>query len=1035
MMLKERFIKDPTGVGLEPIATPSKNAEAQAFPDPTAEALAWLDEFETSVSVQDRPVRVDTSGKGRNKLVYLLDLDYPVSVSLGKCKLSTSGAFLKPVAYRLQKYDLVAARDHEHFISDEDLLPLRLFLALQSGNSYFFNDRVELSGEEGALLFRLALQSGRLFVKGDMDAPLALGTPQSLVLTWVRNDSDLQQLAFDVPVTQHVVPTRVPYYVEIGSHVVGELTTDLPPDLLRHLMNAPPLNDADAFVARCRLKQLADSRSMPIPLPDAGEAIPLGKPIARLVLGCDFFSGSPANPPEEHAIAELFFDYSGGLTLPGNPRPVAVVRHRVDGIWTAGTRDTNEECRIWDMMRSEGLEYFQQRMTGYSRVSVGEENCLIPGRTDAVGWLPFLSEGIKNLQSAGVSVVISNKFPYKLAQADDWFVELNEEPDSEWNSLNLGVLVEGHRISLISPLMRILKDRPKLFLEVRHLDDAGTFPVALDDHRVLAIPVPRLKAWLLPLLEFLDGGRPRVSRHHAAVLAGLEDHPATWIGGDELRRIGHKLRNFSGIEHCPPAKGFMTELRPYQQDGLNWLQFLRQYGLSGILADDMGLGKTVQTLAHIHCEKMSGRANLPCLVIATTSLMSNWRDEAAQFTPELNVLLLHGKERSDLFHQMDSADIVLTTYPLLVRDREIFLAKEFHLLVVDEAQFIKNPKAQAHQVARQIKARHRLSLTGTPLENHMGELWAQYDFLMPGFLGSSKRFSQVFRTPIEKQNDDTARDRLADRVRPFLLRRTKEQVLKDLPPRIEMTRWAELTAEQRDLYESLRVVFDKQLRQLLVTQGIGRSQIMILDALLKLRQVCCDPRLVKLSAAEAIAHRGTESAKLALLMEMLVELIDEGRKVLLFSQFTSMLTLIEEELTGHAIPYVKLTGQVHDRDTPIRQFQDGKVPLFLISLKAGGAGLNLTAADTVIHYDPWWNPAAEEQATARAHRIGQDKTVFVYKLLTLGTVEEKILELQDRKRSLADKLMHDRQRHLSSDSNFGNQISMEDLDVLFQSMI
>ncbi|MBP7082091.1 MAG: DEAD/DEAH box helicase, partial [Rhodocyclaceae bacterium] len=564
------------------------------------------------------------------------------------------------------------------------------------------------------------------------------------------------------------------------------------------------------------------------------------------------------------------------------------------------------------------------------------------------------------------------------------------------------------------------------------LEDDQSFPVPLDERRILPVPAARLKAWLLPLLELLDDDRPRLSRYHAAMLAGLDEQPAHWVGGDKLRELGQRLRDFSGIKECLPAEGFNATLRPYQQAGLNWLQFLREYGLAGILADDMGLGKTVQTLAHLHLEKASGRANLPSLVIGPTSLLTNWRNEAAEFTPNLTILTLHGKDRFDRFHEMATVDLILTTYPLLVRDRDVLMAQKYHLLVMDEAQFIKNPKAQSHQVARQLKARHRLSLTGTPLENHLGELWAQFDFLMPGLLSSASRFTQVFRTPIEKQGDDEMRQRLADRVRPFLLRRTKEEVLTDLPPRTEMIRWVEIEGGQRDIYESLRAVFDTKLRQALATQGVGRSQIMILDALLKLRQVCCDPRLVKLAAAEAVVAKGlAPSAKLTTLMEMLDELLDEGRKVLLFSQFTSMLELIEIELVKRKYKYSKLTGQTKDREAAIEEFQQGRVPLFLISLKAGGTGLNLTAADTVIHYDPWWNPAVEEQATARAHRIGQDKPVFVYKLLTQGTVEEKILALQDRKRGLADQLLTAGGAARAAGEG-GGGLTAADLDVLFQ---
>jgi len=327
----------------------------------------------------------------------------------------------------------------------------------------------------------------------------------------------------------------------------------------------------------------------------------------------------------------------------------------------------------------------------------------------------------------------------------------------------------------------------------------------------------------------------------------------------------------------------------------------------------------------------------------------------------------------------------------------------YHLLILDEAQNIKNPRAQAAEVVRAISARHRLCLTGTPMENHLGELWSLFHFLMPGLLGEEPRFKHLFRTPIEKHGDDERRKLLVRRIRPFLLRRNKSQVAKDLPPKTEIVRTVGLEGAQRDLYETVRAAMHKKVREAVEQKGLDRSRIVILDALLKLRQCCCDPRLLKLDAAKKVK----QSAKLDLLMGMLPEMVEEGRRILLFSQFTSMLALIEDELAKHKLDYVKLTGDTRDRATPIDQFQSGRVPIFLISLKAGGTGLNLTAADTVIHYDPWWNPAAEAQATDRAHRIGQDKPVFVYKLLTEHTVEEKIAAMQLHKKALAEALLGD----------------------------
>ncbi|TRZ92749.1 MAG: hypothetical protein D4R84_11675 [Rhodocyclaceae bacterium] len=994
------------------------------YPEPSVATLDWLGSL-------DEPVAIRPNGKASQpRVVYLLRPGSPPSLSLGKSRPLKKGGFGKPSVYRPQPYDLGSARSHREFILDEDIPALRLFLALQAGGSYFYNEAVDLSGDTGALLLRLALRTGRLYLDGLVELPLEPGAPKSLNLMWTHSPSGLQQLAFDLPGTLQMIPTWPPFYLDAGARVVGELQSDLSAHLLQQLMTVPPLNEADAPLVRQRLSELAREQRVELPLPDAPEAVAAGKPVARLVLTQGRFRHiAMSRLHDDLALAVLYFDYPQGLTVVGVERPLPFMRQRAGGQWQTLQRDLEAEAEVWKLLRAAGLEDWQRSMGSYQRLE-GTEDGLMPQRSDAVGWLSFLNDGVPELERQGVPVILAEDFPYCIAQAEDWFVAVEESVGNDWFDLDLGVRVAGERVSLVPPLLRLLREQPDLLGVVRGLEDNQTFPVALDARRILPVPAGRLKAWLLPLLEFLDEDRPRLSRHNAAALAGLDDLPTQWIGGEELRALGRRLRDFSGMTHCEQAPGFTATLRPYQQIGLDWLQFLREYGLAGILADDMGLGKTVQTLAHLHLEKASGRADRPSLVVATTSLMANWRDEAAQFAPGLKVLILHGKDRARHFDEIAQADLVLTTYPLLVRDRETLLAHDWHLLVMDEAQFIKNPKAQSHQVARSLKARHRLSLTGTPLENHLGELWAQFDFLMPGLLSNAKRFTQVFRTPIEKLGDDEMRVRLADRVRPFLLRRTKEQVLTYLPPRTEMVRWVEIEGGQRDLYESLRVAFDRKLRLVLTEQGIGRSQIMIFDALLKLRQVCCDPRLVKLPAAEALVKKGhAHSAKLATLMEMLDELLDEGRKVLLFSQFTSMLGLIELELEKRGIQYAKLTGQTRDRETPIKDFQEGRVPLFLISLKAGGTGLNLTAADTVIHYDPWWNPAVEEQATARAHRIGQDKPVFVYKLMTQGTVEEKILALQNRKRGLADQLL---KTGGTGGEGGGHLITANDLDVLFQ---
>ena len=397
-------------------------------------------------------------------------------------------------------------------------------------------------------------------------------------------------------------------------------------------------------------------------------------------------------------------------------------------------------------------------------------------------------------------------------------------------------------------------------------------------------------------------------------------------------------------------------------------------------------------------------AGLPSLLIVPTSLVGVWTREAARFAPGLRVLALHGPDRKTLFGQIANHDLVVTTYPLLHRDHETLTAQKYDCVILDEAQAAKNPAAQAAKLIRDFKARQRLALTGTPMENNLQELWALFDWLVPGLLGNRKAFQKGFRGPIERDGDRAAQILLSRRIAPFLLRRSKDQVAPDLPPKTEITEIITLGGSQRALYETIRIAMDQRVRQALEQKGLAGSHITVLDALLKLRQVCCDPALVKLPVASEV----TVSAKRSHLLAMLEELLAEGRRVLVFSQFVEMLRLIETDVQARGWTYAWLSGETKDRDARVAQFQTGTVPIFLISLKAGGVGLNLTVADTVIHLDPWWNPAVERQATDRPHRIGQDQPVFVYKLVVQGSIEERMLALQARKAALAEGVLgHD----------------------------
>jgi SNF2 family DNA or RNA helicase len=478
----------------------------------------------------------------------------------------------------------------------------------------------------------------------------------------------------------------------------------------------------------------------------------------------------------------------------------------------------------------------------------------------------------------------------------------------------------------------------------------------------------------------------------------LEDLVTTrWQDAAAIAAHVARFRSVADIPDVPVPPNFRGSLRPYQQQGINWLQHLRGNDLGGLLADDMGLGKTAQTIAHIAIEEAAGRMDRPALVVVPTSLVPNWTAELARFAPHLRVVVLHGLDRHQRRRELAGVHIVITTYTVLARDIEEMAGLAWHLVVLDEAQAIKSSTAKATHAVCRLNTRHRLCLSGTPIENNLGELWSQFAFLMPGLLGSRKNFTRRFRMPIEKDGDPVRRRQLATRIRPFIMRRTKAAVATELPPKHTILRRITLAPEQRELYETIRTALHEKVTQEIAASGLGRSHVVVLDALLKLRQVCCDPRLVKLPSARLTG----KSSKLDDLLDMVSEMIAEGRRILLFSQFTSMLDLIKPALTAAGITFVELCGDTKDRGEPVRSFEAGEVPLFLISLKAGGRGLNLISADTVIHYDPWWNPAVENQASDRAHRIGQTKSVFVYKLIAADTVEERILELQERKAVLA----------------------------------
>jgi len=626
----------------------------------------------------------------------------------------------------------------------------------------------------------------------------------------------------------------------------------------------------------------------------------------------------------------------------------------------------------------------------------------------------FTAYALPQLESLGFKIEIASDYPYQVVSADvPWYANVDSDDGrSDWFSLELGIEIDGKRVNLVPALLELLEEcSDTSSLEALLRMPARFRVVPVGENRYLPVPPERLRSVLQVLLELyrgeeLNSGALSFPGSRAGSVAKLElalDGAAAllWGGDTDVQKRGRAIGRSKQTKAGSAAPSLNATLRPYQQEGLDWLQHLIECDVGGVLADDMGLGKTLQTIAHLAAEKESGRMSEPAMILMPTSLIGNWQRELKKFAPHLKVLVLHGPKREARRSELAAADVVLTTYPLLLRDLEHFRDRDFHLLILDEAQAIKNPRSQINKAVGALSARHRLCLSGTPVENNLEELWSLFDFLMPGFLGDADRFRTAFRTPIERDGNAQKLEALRAAVAPFILRRMKEHVARDLPPKTELVRPVELAGDQRELYESIRAAAHSEVRTAIRKKGIPGSTIAILDALMKLRQVCCDPRLVTTPSARTVQS----SAKYALFFELLTTQLEQGRRVLVFSQFTRMLALLSSGLKERGIRHLDLTGSTMDRQKVVDAFEAREADVFLISLKAGGTGLNLTSADTVVHYDPWWNAAAQSQATDRAYRIGQTKPVFVYNLIVAGSVEERMLRLQQKKQQLAATLL------------------------------
>ena len=952
----------------------------------------WLQDLTESAIDYRSPMAVKTP----DWLIYVLSISHDNQSLLKPRELSVS---VRATHLRKNGKGLVKGREIAlHNIDDlgyafhASPIDCDITAFLQTTTEYnYWNSPASIRGRAGASALTLMLESGRCYWQNSDSSAIQNGEQKQLQLGWEAEQNG--DLALQHNLGKHclLLNTEPVMYLDTEQLQAGRLDVQQwSQKQLLKLAQAPQIPADEAQTVTQQLLQSYPKLALPLPA-----EIAIRDNEGNVMNPClTLTSVESKDQTLEHCLL-LDFNYNGDR-VPALPFIEQSTISSQDD-WVRLSRHILAEEHAINTLIGYGFKLCEpigNNPQPLKLLPLSDMTHIANGGC----WADFIELGIETLRDQGWKIETDEQFHLSFEDAD-WEAYIDEngddkENDNDWFSLRFDLKVGDQNLPL-APLLT-----PLLALDPAALPEVITLPI--EQHRYIRLPYERIQPFLSTLQELFsrlpdDNGELRISRFDAISIDQLAEKGAAMRGAEKLRQLAKKMKDFDGIKAVELPLGLNAELRPYQHSGLNWLQFLREYRFAGILADDMGLGKTVQTLAHLLVEKNAGRLDKPALVVAPTSLMGNWRREAERFTPELRVIVLHGTERHQLFDDITNCDLLLTTYPLLSRDSEHLQAQHYHSIILDEAQAIKNPNTKMARLVRQLRSEHRLCLTGTPMENHLGELWSLFDFLMPGFLGDSNTFKKQYRTPIEVHGDIEKQQKLAQRVQPFLLRREKDEVASELPPKTEILQTVELEGKQAELYESIRLAMDKRVREAIKTQGLARSHITILDALLKLRQVCCDPRLLKLDQAKNV----TQSAKLSLLMDLLPEQIEEGRRIILFSQFTSMLTLIEQELEKYNIKYTKLTGQTIKRDEAIQRFREGDVNLFLISLKAGGTGLNLTEADTVILYDPWWNPAVEAQAIDRAHRIGQDKPVFIYRLMVSGSVEEKMLAMQDKKRSLA----------------------------------
>ena len=983
--------------GADSVGVPRRRAAApkKATPPPRR-----MKPWETKLTALKEEIRVEAPGAAArpSERTIFYQVDGNASREAGKLVIQamqkqrrSSGQWgkLKPLKIRPGELDQIEHEDDRTFLAYlAGAIPERSNWSTQQAELRTAAHRFYVPFELGRLILPDMCRSGRLALQATEESAEQIlewddGDPWELTVR-VARDPDIDGWSVtghlvrgDETVDLKDVPLAVAGGFVVMADTIGLLRDFGAPQWMKLLAEERrlviPAADEQEFVDR-----LLDIPALPrLELP---EELRLEEVRVQPVPQLRLFTPSNVRWRGDALTAEVLFDYMGSL-VPGRNARWAVVQREEN---RCVIRDRGFESACWQTLRELG---FRRRLNG-ARTRADVEI----SRRDIAAAVRHLVESGWVVSADGSQVRQAGQMKYRVQTGIDWF-DVTAEAD-----------FEGRHVA---------------FPELLQALERGDSIVRLDDGSLGILPEEWMeKIGLIAGLGVLDGESLKFSSSQAVMLDALLAAQDAVDVDERFQELRKRFQSVSGVKPVAVPRTFRGKLRDYQRDGLAWMCFLRDFGLGGCLADDMGLGKTVQFIAmllrHRGSQKKDDR--LPSLVVVPRSLMFNWHSECERFAPSLKVLEYAGPDRAVLRDRFSDYDVILTTYGTVRRDIMQLKDIRFDYVVLDEAQTIKNPSSQIARASRLLTARHRLALSGTPIENNAGDLWSIFEFLNPGMLGRST----VFRSHVADPDSPETREVVARGLRPFILRRTKQEVAAELPERLEETIYCDMNAEQRRLYDELRLHYRDSLLGLVQDKGLSRTKMHVLEALLRLRQAACHP---------ALLHRGEHSdpyAKLEFLIPHLRELVAENHKSLVFSQFTSMLGIVREHLDQAGIDYEYLDGQTRDRGDRVARFQeDESCRIFLISLKAGGLGLNLTAAEYVFLLDPWWNPAVEAQAIDRAHRVGQTRTVFAYRLICRDTVEEKILQLQNQKRELADAILAG-----DTKGSFLRDMSVEDLELL-----